>query len=1042
MVLTTRHEDFKDPTNHIDVPSPTAPQPVCLDAAAVDLSFPFGKIDGLDRDDLRTTAYEIFFTACRSSPGFGGRTGGASFHVLNGGEVHTPLSPGSSSPGSPGSPRSPRYGVGMAGMSKTKKALGLKMLKRTPSTRRSISCGSNPLSPSGHGYYNNQSSISPRASFSTLPHHGKIRRPMTSAEIMRQQMKVTEGSDNRLRKTLMRTLVGQTGRRADTIILPLELLRQLKPAEFNDINEYHTWQKRQLKILEAGLLDHPSIPLDKSNAFAMRLREIIRGSDIKPIETNKSSETMKTVCNCVVSLSWRSPNASPTSVCHWANGYPFNVHLYVPLLRSIFDSKDETCVLDEVDELLELMKKTWPTLGITRAIHNLCLTWVLFERYVLTGQTENDLLSASFTMLTEVANDAKKVNRDPVYVQMLSATLNSIKTWSENRLLDYHGSFTRKSLGLMKNILPLVFCATKILEEDVPYYRLTSIDDDEEASGSKGNKVDRYIRSSLKNAFVKMVENGYAINGSMMVKEVSGKLIELADETEELVIREMEMFSPVLKKWHPIAGGVAAVTLHACYGNMLRQFLTAHSVISNETVAVLQRADKLEKVLVNVVIEDSVECEDGGKAVVREMVTYEVDSIVLKFLRQWIQDSLKNVKDVVQKAKESETWNPKSKSEPYAQSANELMKQAKDGVDSFFDIPIGVTEDLVREFANAVEQIVQDYTIFVASCGSKQSYVPSLPPLSRCGRGSKFIKLWRKASPACTAAPMNSETSSEEGNFARPSTSRGTQRLYIRLNTLHYICLQLNSIEKNLALSPKIVLSPRNRIGGSRRQHGGGSYFDQTRAALQSASQHVSEAAAYRLIFLDSNYLFYGSLYVGDVENSRITPALKIMKHNLTLLTAIVTDRAQPLAMKEVVRASFDAYLTILLAGGSSRNFTRTDFRLIEQDLKDLKRVFSKCGEGLIVEDVIDRETETAEGVVALMGQSTEQLVEEFTTLVCEASGVGMMSGGSGQKLPMPPTTGKWSSTDPNTILRILCHRNEGAANMFLKKAFQLPKRK
>lgn len=38
-----------------------------------DLVWPFGKIDGLDRDDIRETAYEIFFTACRSSPGFGGR---------------------------------------------------------------------------------------------------------------------------------------------------------------------------------------------------------------------------------------------------------------------------------------------------------------------------------------------------------------------------------------------------------------------------------------------------------------------------------------------------------------------------------------------------------------------------------------------------------------------------------------------------------------------------------------------------------------------------------------------------------------------------------------------------------------------------------------------------------------------------------------------------------------------------------------------------------------------------------------------------------
>lgn len=177
----------------------------------------------------------------------------------------------------------------------------------------------------------------------------------------------------------------QTGRRANTIILPLELLRQLKLSEFNNSNEYHIWQKRQLKILEAGLLIHPFIPLDKTNTFAKCLRDIIHDSEVKLIDTNKNSQTMKTLCNSVFSLSWRSSNGAPTDVCHWADGYPLNIILYVALLRSIFDLKDETCVLDEVDELLELMKKTWPILGITRPIHNLCFTWVLFEQYVMTG---------------------------------------------------------------------------------------------------------------------------------------------------------------------------------------------------------------------------------------------------------------------------------------------------------------------------------------------------------------------------------------------------------------------------------------------------------------------------------------------------------------------------------------------------------------------------------------------------------------------------------------------------------------------------------
>ncbi|KAK9058412.1 hypothetical protein SSX86_023254 [Deinandra increscens subsp. villosa] len=1021
MVLINRREYFQDPANRIRTLSCHAPRPVYHDAAN-GLSFPFGNIDELQPEDLRATAYEIFFTACRASPGFGGRAS-VTAHPFESRD-HRSRSPGS--PGSPRSPHSPRNGVGMT--SRVKNALGLKMSNRTPSTRRSNSCGSNPFSPSGYS----NSPMSPRERFATLPSRNTIKRPLTSAEIMRQQMKVSEDSDIRIRKTLMRTLVGQTGRRANTIILPLEFLRHLKASEFDDANEYHSWQKRQLKTLEAGLLKHPLIPLEKADTFAKCLRDIINSSDVKPIDTNKNSETMKTVCECVDSLSWRGSNGAPTDVCHWADGYPFNVNLYLPLLRSIFDLKEETSVLDDVDELLELMKKTWPTLGITKPIHNLCFAWVLFQQYVMTGLVENDLIRASVTMLTEVANDAKKVGRDPIYTSMLSAMLKSMINWSEIRLLDYHDSFSKGTVDLMENILPLVLSATKIFEE-------SGFNKYEDASRSTGNKVDRYIRSSLRTAFAKMVDNMNMIDGSIKLREESEKLIQLAKQTEELGLREKGTFSPVLKKWHLFSAGVAAVTLHTCYGKLLRQFLAANPVISDETVVVLQQADKLEKAFVNMVIEDSIECEDGGKTVVKEMVPYDVDSIVLIYLRQWIQDCLKRVKDVVETAKETETWNPKSKSEPYAQSAMELMKQAKEAVESFFDIPIGISEDLVCEFADAVEHILQDYIAFVASCGSKQSYVPTLPPLTRCGKGSKFTKLWRIAAPC--GMNMNEAGGFEECNYSRPSTSRGTQRLYIRLNSLHYILSQLNSIDKNLVISPRIVaLSPRYRFGGNRKQ-AGGSYFHQTRSTIQWATKHVSEVAAYKLIYLDSNSVFYGSLYIGDVETSRIAPALKIMKYNLTLLTAIVTERAQPLAMKELMKASFDGYLRILLAGGISRDFTRPDHRMIEEDMTSLKNLFLMCGEGLIVEDVVDREAEAMEGVVALMGRSTEQLVDEFSTLVCEGNGVGVM-GGLGQKLPMPPTTGKWSSTDPNTILRVLCHRNEGAANQFLKKTFQLPKRK
>ena len=217
--------------------------------------------------------------------------------------------------------------------------------------------------------------------------------------------------------------------------MPLELLRHLKTSEFGDGPEYQLWQRRQLKVLEAGLLLHPSIPLDKTNNYAMRLREIVRQSENKPIDTSKTSDTMRTLCNVVVSLAWRSTNGNPSDVCHWADGFPLNIHLYVALLQSIFDVRDETLVLDEIDEMLELMKKTWSTLGITRPVHNLCFTWVLFHQYVVTSQMEPDLLGASHAMLAEVANDAKKLDREALYVKLLTSTLASMQGWTEKRYL-------------------------------------------------------------------------------------------------------------------------------------------------------------------------------------------------------------------------------------------------------------------------------------------------------------------------------------------------------------------------------------------------------------------------------------------------------------------------------------------------------------------------------------------------------------------------------------------------------------------------------
>lgn len=137
-------------------------------------------------------------------------------------------------------------------------------------------------------------------------------------------------------------------------------------------------------------------------------------------------------------------------------------------------------------------------------------------------------------------------------------------------------------------------------------------------------------------------------------EEAHEVLLQLAQETEDLAMKERQGYSPMLKKWQTTASAVAALTLHSCYAQVLNQYLSEVASLTTETIEVLHRADKLEKVLVQMVVEDSVDCEDGGKTIVREMVPYEVDTIIMNLLRKWMDESLNKCRQLFEKAKEVE----------------------------------------------------------------------------------------------------------------------------------------------------------------------------------------------------------------------------------------------------------------------------------------------------------------------------------------------------------------------------------------------------
>lgn len=849
---------------------------------------------------------------------------------------------------------------------------------------------------------------------------GKGKRPMTIGELMRVQMKVSEGADSRIRRALLRISAGQVGRKVESVVLPLELLQQFKSSDFTDQQEYDTWRKRNIKMLEAGLLLHPLMPLDKSTAGAQRLRQTIQGALDKPIETGRNNESMQILRSAVMALAGRSSDGI-LDACHWADGYPLNLRLYEILLEACFDINDETSIIEEVDEVMELLKKTWGILGLNQMLHNLCFTWVLFNRYVATGQVDNDLLYAADNQLTEVAKDAK-ATKDPSYAKILSSTLTAILGWAEKRLLAYHETFDSGNIDSMQSIVSLGVSSAKVLVEDISneYRRRRKNEVDVTRS-----RIDTYIRSSLRTAFAQRMEKADSSRrASRNQPNPLPVLSILAKDVGELASKEKEVFSPIFKKWHPLAAGVAVATLHACYGNELKQFISGITELTPDAVQILRAADKLEKDLVQIAVEDAVDSDDGGKAIIREMPPYEAEGAIANMVKDWIKTRIDRLKEWVDRNLQQEVWNPQANEEGFAASAVEVLRIIDENLDAFFLLPIPMHPALLPDLVTGLDRCLQYYVTKAKSgCGSRNTYVPTMPPLTRCTTETKFFKKKEK--------PVNPHRRNSQVATMNGDASFGVPQLCTRINTFQRIRIELEVLEK------RMITLLRNSESAQVEDFSNGlaKKFEFTPAACIEGIQQLCEAVAYRIVFHDLNHVLWDGLYLGDPASSRIEPFLQELEQKLTVIADTVHDRVRTRLVADVLRASLDGFLLVLLAGGPSRAFSRQDSQLIEDDFKSLKDLFWANGDGLPT-DVINKFSTTVRDVLPLFRTDTESLIERFRRLTLETYGTAAKS-----RLPLPPTSGQWNPTEPNTLLRVLCYRNDDAASKFLKKTYNLPKK-
>ncbi|KAJ6702435.1 PROTEIN UNC-13-like protein [Salix koriyanagi] len=269
--------------------------------------------------------------------------------------------------------------------------------------------------------------------------------------------RISEAMDIRTRQGLLNALAGKVGKRMDTLLVPLELLCCISRTEFSDKKAYIRWQKRQLFMLEEGLINHAVVGFGESGRKPSDLRILLAKIEESEFRPSSAGEVQRTEClrslrEIAIPLAERPARGDLTGeVCHWADGYHLNVRLYEKLLLSVFDILDEGKLTEEVEEILELLKSTWRVLGITETIHYTSYASVLIRQYVITQ--EQGILKHAIVQLKKIPLKEQRGPQERLHLKSLlskvegeelpffQSFLSPVQKWADKQLGDYHLNF-------------------------------------------------------------------------------------------------------------------------------------------------------------------------------------------------------------------------------------------------------------------------------------------------------------------------------------------------------------------------------------------------------------------------------------------------------------------------------------------------------------------------------------------------------------------------------------------------------------------------
>uniref|UniRef100_A0A6N2KSU6 Uncharacterized protein n=1 Tax=Salix viminalis TaxID=40686 RepID=A0A6N2KSU6_SALVM len=200
-------------------------------------------------------------------------------------------------------------------------------------------------------------------------------------DTVRVQMQISEAMDACTRRNLMQLAARKMSGQIDLTHIALGLLNGTFKSDFPNERSYMQWKSRQANILEELLCS----ATDTTTEHLTIRNYVAKIRDEKEWDTVMSASERVAVVASIRQVAVKL-SSLPTQfgiqgeTFYWTAIYHVNIRLYQKLLFGLFDVLDEDQLIEEADEVLQLIKLTWSTLGVTEKMHDALYGWVLFQQ--------------------------------------------------------------------------------------------------------------------------------------------------------------------------------------------------------------------------------------------------------------------------------------------------------------------------------------------------------------------------------------------------------------------------------------------------------------------------------------------------------------------------------------------------------------------------------------------------------------------------------------------------------------------------------------